>query len=159
MTSANVTRTMGVRSLFGLLGMAAGVGTGWLAYSWSNGSWALAVFAGLLAMNLISRGVADVITDPQKGRRLVFFTLPTVLAAGGAAGAYALWGRWWLAVLIGAIFYLVGQIVVTIMFPRIAAEEQADSAGRMGMGVSSQSRPPARQPESDDQWPFNEKRF
>ncbi|HSQ37527.1 MAG TPA: hypothetical protein VLS92_06520 [Acidimicrobiia bacterium] len=159
MTSASVTRTMGLRALFSILGMAAGAGAGWLAYSWSDGSWALAVFVGLLVMNLIARGVADVITDPQKGRRLVFFTLPTLLAAGGAAGAYALWDRWWLAVLIGAVFYFIGQVVVTVMFPRIAAEEQADSAGRMGLGTPPRSRPIPGQSESDDQWPFNDKRF
>jgi len=159
MTGTNVGWVMGVRSLFGLLGMAAGVGAGWVAYSRSDGSWALAVFAGLLAMNLVARGMADIVTDQQKGRRLVFFTLPTLLAAGGTAAAYALWDRWWLAVLIGVVFYFIGQVVVTIMFPRIAAEEGADTASRMGGGVSPRSRPTAGQPESDDQWRYNEKRF
>jgi len=159
MTSTDATRIMGLRALFSILGMAAGAGAGWLAYSWSDRSWVLAVFVGLLVMNLIARGVADLITDPQKGRRLVFFTLPTVLAAGGLAGAYALWHKWWLAVLIGAVFYFIGQVVVTIMLPHIAAEEQADSASRLGVGMTPQSRPVAGRSEPDDQWPFNDKRF
>lgn len=121
-----------VRSLFGLVGLAAGLFIGWLAYD-RTGSVVLAVFAGLLAMNYIGRGVADVITDPQKGRRFVFFTLPLVFAVGGLAGGYTIWGVWWVAVIVGFALYVVGSVVATVLFPRIAAEEAADSESRMGV--------------------------
>lgn len=122
---------MAVRSVFGLLGLALGIFGGWLAYD-RTGSVVLAVFAGLLMMNYIGRGVADVITDPQKGRRFVFFTLPLVFAVGGLAGGNAIWGAWWVAVIVGFVLYVVGSVVATVLFPRIAAEEAEDSEIRMG---------------------------
>lgn len=128
---AGISGGMAVRSLFGLLGLAVGIFGGWLAYDRTN-SVVLAVFVGLLAMNYIGRGVADVITDPQKGRRFVFFTLPLIFAVGGLAGAYTLWGVWWVAVVVGFVLYVVGSVVATVLFPRIAAEEAADSESRMG---------------------------
>jgi len=120
-----------VRALFGLVGLVVGAIGGWQAYA-RTGSWALAIFAGLLLANLIARGVADVITDPQKGRRLVFFMLPVLMAAAGVAAGYVLWRTWWVGVAVGVVAYIVGSVVAVAMFPRIAAEEAADSASRMG---------------------------
>ena len=122
---------LGVRTLFGLLGLAAGVYGGWQAYDRTN-SIVLAVFVGLLLTNYVGRGIADVITDPEKGRRFVFFTLPVVVSVGGLAGAYALWGIWWVAVIVGSVVYIVGSVVATAMFPSIAIEEAVDTASRMG---------------------------
>ncbi|MFH1330138.1 MAG: hypothetical protein ABIJ48_05750 [Actinomycetota bacterium] len=159
MMSTDLTRTMGVRALFGLIGLGAGVAGGWLAYSRTR-SWALAVFVGVLGANLFSRGVADIITDPQKGRRLVFFTLPTLLAAGGVAGGYLLWDRWWAGVLVGGVLFLIGQVLVMIMFPRIAAEEAADSASRMGLGGRPQPRVSLGKPNQGwPQDPYGDKHF
>jgi hypothetical protein len=122
----------GVRALFGLIGLGVGIYGGWQAYQWTHSIW-LAVFVGIMALNYIGRGVADVITDPQKVRRFGFFTLPVIFAVGALAGAYALWHTWWLAVIIGFVLYGVGSVVATAVFPRIAAEEAADSMSRMGV--------------------------
>jgi hypothetical protein len=124
--------TGGVRALFALIGLGVGAYGGWQAYDWTESIW-LAVFVGLMAMTYISRGLADVITDPQKGRRFAFFTLPVIFAVGGLAGAYALWDRWWLAVVIGFVLYGIGSMVANAAFPRIAVEEAADSMSRMGV--------------------------
>ena len=130
---AGSTSAIGVRALFSLLGIGVGIYGGWQAHDWTKSVW-LAVFVALMAVNYISRGVADVITDPQKGRRFVFFTLPLIFAVGGLAGAYALWDRWWVAVIVGFVLYGVGSMVATLVFPRIALEEAKDNADRMGVG-------------------------
>ena len=122
---------MAVRGLFGLLGLGVGIVGGWLAWD-RTGSVGLAVFVGLMAANYIGRGIADVITDPQKGRRFVFFTLPLVFAVAGLAGAYAFWDAWWIAVIVGFVFYVVGYVAATVMFPAIAGEEAVDTMSRMG---------------------------
>jgi hypothetical protein len=122
---------MAVRGLFGLLGLGVGIVGGWVAYDRTGSVW-LAVFVGLMAANYIGRGIADVITDPQKGRRFVFFTLPLVFAVGGLAGAYLVWDAWWIAVIVGFVFYVMGYVVATVMFPAIAGEEAADTMSRMG---------------------------
>lgn len=120
-----------MRSLFGLVGLAAGLFLGWLAYDRTQ-SVVFAVFAGLIAMNYIGRGIGDVITDPQKGRRFVFFTLPMIFAFAGLALGYVIWAVWWVASVVGFVLYFVGSVVAAIMFPRIAAEEAEDSEIRMG---------------------------
>lgn len=127
----NPSGVVAMRALFALAGLAAGLLTGWLAYDRTE-SVVLAVFAGLLAMNYIGRGIGDVITDPQKGRRFVFFTLPLVFAVGGLAVGYTIWAAWWVASVVGFVLYIVGSVVATVLFPRIAAEEAEDTQVRMG---------------------------
>ena len=74
---------MAVRTLFGLLGLVVALFGGWQAYDRTQ-SVVLAVFVGLLALNYIGRGIADVFTDPQKGRRFLFFTIPPIFARAEA---------------------------------------------------------------------------
>lgn len=145
MNGTGLPKGTGVRSLLGLVGMVLGVVGGWQAYA-RTGSWALAIFAGLLVANYVARGVADTITDPQKGRRLVFFTLPILFAAAGVAAGYLLWNKWWLGVVVGIVTYVIGSVVATLMFPRVAAEEAADSAARLGT-MSQQPAPPIAEPD------------
>ena len=145
MNGSGLPKGTGARALLGLVGMVAGIVSGWQAYA-RTGSWALAIFAGLLVANYIARGVADIITDPQKGRRLVFFTLPLLFAAAGVAGGYLLWNKWWLGVVVGIVTYIIGSVVATMIFPRIAVEEAADSAARLG-SVSQQPAPPVAEPD------------
>ena len=132
MYSGPTTGTQAVRGLFGLIGLAAGIVAGWQAYD-RTGSIALGVFLGLLLMNYLARGVGDILTDPEKGKRLVFFTLPVLISLGGVAGAYLLWERWWLAVTLGVVAYFIGLFIVTLMLPKIAAEEAEDDRVRAGI--------------------------
>lgn len=129
-------RTQGhglVRGLFGFISLAAALAGGWYAHERTS-SWALAVFVIVIGGFVLGRGIPDVITDPDKGRRIAFFGLPPLVAVGGLVGAYGLWQTWWLAVVIGFIAYFVGFLGATAALPRIAAEEHADDLSRMGMG-------------------------
>ena len=120
-----------VRGLFGLLALAAALAGGWYALEQTS-SWALAAFVFLIVSNVIGRGIPDVITDPDKGRRIAFFGLPPALGVCALVGAYWLWETWWLAVTIGFLAYFVGFAVASVALPRIAAEEHADDLSRMG---------------------------
>ena len=121
-----------VRGLFGLISLAAALAGGWYAHERTS-SWALAVFVVVIAGFVLGRGIPDVITDPEKGRRIAFFGLPPVVAVGGLVGAYELWQTWWLAVAIGFVAYFVGFFIASMALPRIAAEEHMDDLSRIGM--------------------------
>lgn len=120
-----------VRGVFGLIGFGAGIAGGWYAHGRTS-SWALAAFVFVIATYVLGRGIPDVITDPEKGKRIAFFGLPPTIAVAALAGAYLLWGMWWLAVTIGFVAYFIGFVVAMVSFPRIALEEQADDLERMG---------------------------
>lgn len=128
-----------VRGLFGWIGLAAGIGGGWYAHE-LTGSWALAVFVFAMTTYVLGRGVPDVITDPDKGRRIAFFGLPPIIGIAGLAGSYQLWETWWLAVVIGFVAYFIGFIVASMAFPRIAEEEHADDRSRLGLGLEPSTR-------------------
>lgn len=122
-----------VRGLFGLIGLVAGVAGGWYALD-LTGSWALAVFVFAMASYVLTRGIPDVITDPDKGRRIAFFGIPPIIGVAALAGAYWLWDTWWLAVVIGFVAYFIGFGVASMAFPKIALEEHADDRSRLGLG-------------------------
>lgn len=127
-----------LQAVFGLLGIVAGVLAAIAAYLWIDSSYALAVYAFLLVAFLVGRGIADVITDPHKARRALYFLLQPAIATAIVYGAYGLWGRWWLAVLLG---FVGGAIVAgalgPVLFPRIHQEEQADTTQRFSEGLGS----------------------
>ena len=125
-------RAFAVRAVFGLLSLVVGVGGAVYAYR-ETSSWALAVFVALIAMSTIGRGVADVITDPDKGRRAAYFGIPPAAAVGVLVLARALWGTWWLAVVLGFVAWVFGSVIVTVALPRVAAEEYEDSLERGGV--------------------------
>jgi hypothetical protein len=127
--------TVVVRGLFGTAGLVAGVVGGWYALD-ATSSWALALFVFLITMQVVGRAIPDVITDPEKGRRIVFFGLPPIAAVGALLGSYQIWATWWVAAVIGLAGYLIGYGVAYLAFPRIAAEEDADSKARMGLRPS-----------------------
>jgi hypothetical protein len=123
-----------VRGIFGLIALVASIAGAWYAYDVTS-SWALAVFVLLIGANVVGRGIPDLITDPEKGKRLGFFGIPPVLAVVALAGSYWLWTTWWLAVTIGFVFFFVGQFLVTMLFPKVAKEEAADNAAQLGIDL------------------------
>jgi MFS family permease len=116
-------RAVAIQGLFGLLGLVAAVVGGIIAHSESS-SWALAIFVAFIAMYLGSRFLPEVLTEPQKGRRFLFFGIPPLLAVGALIGVYELWGEWWLAMLIGFALGLVGWGISKAAFPGIWTEEE-----------------------------------
>lgn len=138
-------RSVAVRGVFGLLGLVAAVAGGVIAYNESS-SWALTVFVAFMAMYVVARFLPELLTEPQKGRRFVFFGVPPLLAVAALVGAYELWGRWWLAMLIGFALGLVGWAISKAALPDIwtAEEQQEQSAlerlsGEGGSGGSADS--------------------
>lgn len=152
------TQQMAVtRGLFGLLSMGAAAVAGYFAYDWTS-SWWLVAFVAMMVLSAVGRAIPDLITDPEKGRRLVFFGTPIALAVGALAGAYAIWSTWWLAVVIGFAVGGIGWGLVSIALPDIARQEQEDSMRQLG-GELPQSptlppqfaAPPIHQPLLDPQ--------
>jgi hypothetical protein len=121
----------GLHRLFALLGVAAAIAAAAAAYRWIDDSWWLTAYAFLLTSYVVSRGVGDLVTDPQKARRAVYFALQPALGTAVLAGTYAAWERWWLAVVLAVVGGgLVAGVVGPLLFPRIHREETADTAQR-----------------------------
>lgn len=120
-----------VHRVFGLLGLVAGAGAGAGAYQLIADSWWLVAFAFLLASYVVSRGLGDLITDPHKGRRALYFALQPTLSIAIVYGAYQAWERWWLAVLLGFVGggILAGALGAALL-PRIHEEELSDTRRR-----------------------------
>jgi hypothetical protein len=124
-------RVKRIRNVFGVLAFVAGVLGAVYAYRLS-GSIALAIYVFLFTNYVVSRGVADVITDPYKIRRILYFALQPALSTGVLYVVYRLWGRMWLAVILGIILgVILHGLLAPRLFPRIHIEEGLDSAQRM----------------------------
>ncbi len=124
-----------VQTVFGALGVLGGLGGAIYAYSQSS-SVALAIYVFLVANYVIARGVADVITDPYKIRRVFYFALMPALSTGLLYLAYRQWDKMWLAVVLGLLGGLIlNGILAPLIFPRIHREEGEDSLERVKEAV------------------------
>jgi hypothetical protein len=123
-----------VRGIFGLIALVASIAGAWYAYEVTS-SWALVIFVFVVGSYVVGRGIPDLITDPEKGKRLGFFGIPPVLAVAALAGSYWLWTTWWLAVTIGFVFFFIGVVIGTMAFPKIAEEEAEDNASQIGVSL------------------------
>jgi hypothetical protein len=125
-------RTKTLRNWFALLGMAAGAGAGWYALTRDDvGSAWLAAFVGVLVFNFISRAFADVLSEPKKIRRLLYFALTPALAGLSFYYTYQWWETWWLSFLLGFVFGgILTSALGSVLFPSIHKEETADTRSR-----------------------------
>jgi hypothetical protein len=130
MDAGPTTGTQAARILLGLVGLAAGIVAGWHAFD-RTGSIALGVFVGWLLMSYVARDVADVLTGPEKGKRLGLSTLPVLVSVGALALSYYLWERWWIAVMLGVIARL-GGVIATAEHNEIADLEEEPALRRTG---------------------------
>jgi len=120
-----------IRNVFGVIAFFAGVLAAIYTYR-SSSSVALAIYVFLFANYIVSRGVADVVTDPYKVRRILYFSLQPALSTGVLYLVYRLWGKMWLAVLLGIVLgVFLHALLAPRLFPRIHVEEGRDSAQRM----------------------------
>lgn len=136
-TSTAAHRPSATQGVFALLGIVAGVVGAVFAYG-ATSSWFVVAFAFLAGSYLIGRAASDIVTDPNKVRRALYFLIPPAAAAPVLLLAYELWGRWWLAVLLALVGWTIGSGIGHLLFPRIAREETVDSAERtrrsLGLG-------------------------
>jgi hypothetical protein len=125
-------RTKTLRAWFGVLALAGGAAAGWYANGRDDvdSTW-LAVFIGLLVFQFISRAPADVLSEPKKIRRLLYFALTPALAALSFYYTYQWWETWWLSFVLGFVFggILTGSLGA-VLFPSIHREETADTRSR-----------------------------
>lgn len=123
-----------VHAVFGLIGFIVGIAAAVYAYS-ETSSIMLAIFLVLVIQNYIGRGLGDVVTDPEKVKRFIYFTMQPLLAGGILWLTYQWWDKMWLAAILG---FVVGAflwaILGALLFPRIAEEEQQDNLDRMKHG-------------------------
>lgn len=111
--SASAPRTRAELAAF-LAGVAAAVGN----YLWFPSVW-LALFVGLMAAYTLV-GLANAAAGAQPVRRALQVV---ALPAGGAATVYAtyqLWGREWLAVLLGLVAGAVVQAIVEALLQPVS---------------------------------------
>ncbi len=133
-------RTAAIRWVFGLVALVGAAVGAWYAYRVTS-SWALVFFVFFVVSFVVGRGTPDLITDPEKGKRLGYFGIPPVLAVAALAGAYRWWETWWLAVVIGFVVYFFGAVLATLLFPRIAEEETQDDLTRAGLPAAAGPTP------------------
>ena len=113
------------RAAFATWGGVAGIAGAIVAIVLSS-SWELGVFTLPMAVYVVARGVAHVVTDGDKVRRAFFFGLGPLAGCGTVAAAYSAWGRWWAAVLLGAAASVGGHLVARALFRRVAYEERLE---------------------------------
>ena len=123
-----------VHAIFGLVGLIIGAAVALYAYN-ETSSIALAIFVVVMVQSYIGRGLGDVATDPEKGKRFVYFTLQPLLAGGVLWLTYQWWDNMWLSAFLG---FLVGGLVwgllAALLFPKIAEEEAHDNQERWTRG-------------------------
>lgn len=123
-----------LRALFGVLGISAAIVVGIWMYDRTDSAWP-AVFAALIALQIVARAVPDLITDSKRIRRALYFALGPVVVSLIYYYSYQVWETHWLSFVL-ALFG--GGILVAILgpllFPAIHREEKADTARRWGMG-------------------------
>ena len=94
-------------------------------------SYTLSFFAFVMVVHVGARGLPDIITDPNKVQRALFFTLYPVSCTAVLYLTYLWWGRMWLAVLLGLVVGgLLNEAAGAILFPKVYREEREDDARR-----------------------------
>ncbi len=127
-----------IKITFSILGFFVGIGSGIYAYTQIR-SLALAIFTYLLVQYMVARAIPDIITEPNKIKRIIFFFFHPIIAVGLLYITYQWWGMWWLSALIGYIIGIfLARIISAIIFPRVTAEEARDDQERMKFWFKSQ---------------------
>jgi hypothetical protein len=127
-----------LRTVFSLLGIASAIGAGILTYT-KTMSWALAIFVFLWTQFIVARAIPDLITDPYKIKRFIFFALHPAVGVALLLGTYQLWEIWWLSALIGYLGGLIlGRFIAVIILPRISLEETRDDETRRSAWLKAQ---------------------
>ena len=123
-----------LRASFGFVALVAALAGALYAYSVEGSIW-LSLFVAVLALHLAGRAIPDLITDPQKVRRALYFLLFPSLATVVLVASYVSWHMWWLSSLLGLVGgAIVNELLAPKLFPEIHAEEMLDSQTRLAHG-------------------------
>ena len=124
-------RTRRIRTVFNLLAWIGAIPAVIFAYR-AMPSYALAVFVFLMVLHVVARGIPDVITDPKKIQRVVFFALYPAICSAVLYFTYQWWGRMWLAVILGLVLgAILNGLAGAALFPQVHQEEQEDTKQRV----------------------------
>ncbi|HEX8035997.1 MAG TPA: hypothetical protein VF510_19225 [Ktedonobacterales bacterium] len=132
----------GLRLALVLAGFAVGIASAISVNNRYDDGW-LAFFVFAMVVYTLGWGVAEVVTRTHRMKRALYFVLEPVASVAVLYGAYALWGRMWLAVILGFVVGgMLHSAITWLAMPRIAAEEaQAEKwdphADREGTPASS----------------------
>jgi hypothetical protein len=122
-----------IQAIFGALGLTGAIAGAIFAADTSV--W-LSVFVAVMALQIIGRAIPDVITDPNRIPRALYFLLLPGLATAILIGAHAAWDTWWLAFVLAVLGgAMLTSILAPLLFPNIHREEEADTAQRIGRQV------------------------
>jgi len=124
-------RTHRIRRIFSALGLLT-AGSGALLAWYLSGSIALGIFVFLGANQLVARGMADVVTDPQKIQRALYFSVYPIASTAILVLVWRLWDIPWLAALAGFVGgAILTELVGSAFFKEIHIEENRDTDERM----------------------------
>lgn len=127
-------RTKRVHAAFGFVGLLVAIAAAIFAYN-ETSSIALPIFVFIFVQAYIGRGLGDVATDPEKGKRFVYFTLQPVAAFGVLYLTYQWWGLMWLAAILGGVIGgALWALAGAVFFPKIQQEETEDTERRSKTG-------------------------
>jgi hypothetical protein len=119
-----------VHAAFGLLGFVAAMVGAFVAYDRTS-SIALPIFVFFMTQFFVGRGLGDVVTDPHKVQRFVYFLLLPVLSSGIVWLSYQWWDLMWLSVILGLLIGpMVWTIVAMVAFSSIHLSEMKDTEER-----------------------------
>jgi hypothetical protein len=120
-----------IKALLLVVGFFGAIAAGIYTYT-ATSEWALAIFVFVMVSYLVGRGLGDVLTEPHKVKRTIYFAIPAVAATAVLYVTQAWWGTWWLAVLLGLVVgaVIIGGVLDVVLFPGITREEAQDTAER-----------------------------
>jgi hypothetical protein len=142
-----------LRRTLSLLALLTGVAGGIWAWAVER-SIALSIYVFYMLFVFVGRGLGDVVTDPKKVRRFLYFSLNPVFGTAILVGTYRLWGMWWLSAILGVLGGAVAWALLgTWWFPAVNREEEADTEsrrrGRRGGGREGGTMGFESQPQQD----------
>lgn len=95
----------------GLSGVIAGIIAALYTFARVS-SWWVALFVFVVISHTVGRGLSEVMAKPHRLAHLVYFALFPVVGTAILYIAYDLWGKLWLAVLLGLVFGGIFQVTL-----------------------------------------------
>ena len=122
-----------VDTVFGGLGFIAGLGAAVYGYTLFP-SLALAIFVFAMVSYLVGRALPDVIIEPRKAQRVVYFALLPAVGTATLYASYLLWEGMWIAMFSGFVGGGVAQVLVgRVLSPKGRKEEAGEDLDRAGI--------------------------
>lgn len=127
---ADPRRAKRVQAAFGLLGLLAGAAGAYWAWRQER-SIALCIYVFFMLVFYVGRGLGDVVTDRNRFRRFVYFSIYPLVGTEIVLSVHRLWGMWWLGVVLGFLLgAVVWAVVGALFFHDIQLEEDVDTEVR-----------------------------